>query len=666
MLLRRRSTQLLRQSASVFTVHCGLRSLTSSDIGVLVQRRPSAKQLRIGLGQVDKHCQPVFLCPPATAVGALGGAQAAKLKDKMQKDEPLNLQKLASEAILRDVIRDARSQTEEGGDDPEWRVLVLDALTLKIVSASLQLHQIYKEKILYLDQLEKEGRASKEDKEAIYFISPSEASIKMLISDMENKAKFRAAHVFFTQPIPDQLFQLMAASKAVVKFKSLKEVNIAFVPEERLAYSLACPEDTVASYYLGDEGRRRVAMEAIADQVVSLVTSLREYPTIRYSSDDCEHHEDLAQVVSMKLDKLKALDSELGRGTSHLIILGRGFDPRSPLLHEVTVQAMAADLTNMKGGMYVDEEGKKILMDESNELWLEVRHKHIVDAIAIAIEKQQSWKKYEEQIKAGNLKGMKTDIKKLPKYEVDKKETTAMIALLTECMDFLKNNSELLEVEQNFAVGTDEDGSQLQNPHQSLIKHLSVNPRLSSTDKVRLCILYILQQNGVTEDTLKKIFDHGKLTAREQATIRNIEHLGLNIIQGPGAGGCSQQSKRKARPSNLMFTRWTPELKEILEQAIDNKLDKTKFPFLKEPIKKSHYGQIGRKSRVVVFVVGGLSHSEARVAYEVSRDRPQWEVVVGGNQILSPAPFLEEVSRLQLGGDKAWVEEEKQPLLNGN
>ena len=79
--------------------------------------------------------------------------------------------------------------------------------------------------------------------------------------------------------------------------------------------------------------------------VVSLVTSLREYPTIRYSSDDCEHHEDLAQVVSMKLDKLKALDSELGRGTSHLIILGRGFDPRSPLLHEVTVQAMAADLT---------------------------------------------------------------------------------------------------------------------------------------------------------------------------------------------------------------------------------------------------------------------------------------------------------------------------------
>ena len=590
----------------------------------------------------------------------------AKLGDKMnlQKDEPLNLQKLASEAILRDVIRDARSPSQGGADDPEWRVLVLDALTLKIVSAALQPHQIYKEKILYIDSLEKEGRASKDDKEAIYFIAPSESSIKKLICDMENKAKFQAAHVFFTQPIPDRLFQLMAASKAVVKFKSLKEVNIAFVPEERLAYSLACPEDTFASYYLGDESRRRAAMEAIADQVVSLVTSLREYPTIRYSSDDCEYNEDLAQVVSMKLDKLKALDPELGRGSSHLILLGRGFDPRTPLLHELTVQAMAADLTNMTGGMYENDEGERRLMDESNELWVELRHKHIAEAINVVKEKQRSGKNYEEQIKASNLKGMKTDIKKLPKYETDKKEAKAMINLLEECM--AKNNNELLEVEQNFAMGTDEDGAQLQNPHQSLIRHLSVNPRLSSTDKVRLCILYILQQNGVTEDTLKKIFDHGKLTSREQATIRNIEHLGVNIIQQPGQQP-SKQSKRKVRPSNFRFTRWTPELKDIMEQAIDNKLDQTKFPFLKPPVKKPHYGQIGRKSRVVVFVVGGLSHSEARVAYEVSRDRPQWEVVVGANQILDPSSFLGEVSRLQ-GGDKAWVEEEeKQPLLsNGN
>ena len=583
------------------------------------------------------------------------------------RDEAVNLLKLAAEAILRDVIRDARSPTVDGVEDPEWRVLVLDATTLKIVSASLQPHQVYKERILYMDLLEKEGRASKEDAEAIYFIAPSAGSIKTLVSDMENKSKFAAAHVYFTAPIPDSLFQLMAQSTAVVKFKSLKEVNIAFVPEERLTYSLPCQEDTFASYYLGDEGTRRAAMETIADQVVSLVTSLREYPAIRYSSEDCEHNEDLAQVVSMKLDKLKALDPDLGRGTSHLIILGRGFDPRSPVLHELTVQAIAADLTGMTGGVYESKDGVKRLMDESNELWLELRHKHIAEASDVVTEKQKAGKKYEDGIKAGDLKGMKTDIKKLPKYEADKKEIAAMLNLLEECM--AKNNNELLEIEQNFALGTDEDGKQLEKPHLSFIRHLSVNPKLSSTDKVRLCVLYILQQNGVTEETLKQIFDHGKLTAKDQATIRNFEHLGVNIIKEPGQAA-SQQSKRKPRPSVFRFTRWTPELKDILEQAVDNKLDQTKFPFLKPPIKKPQYGQIGRKSRVLVFVVGGLTHSEARVAYEVTRDRPQWEVVVGGNKILSPLAFLEEVGKMK-GEDTAWVEkeEEREPLLpaaNGN
>ena len=143
----------------------------------------------------------------------------------------------------------------------------------------------------------------------------------------------------------------------------------------------------------------------------------------------------------------------------------------------------------------------------------------------------------------------------------------------------------------------------------------------------------------------------------------------MNIIKEPGHAA-SQQSKRKPRPSIFRFTRWTPELKDILEQAVDNKLDQTKFPFLKPPIKKPQYGQIGRKSRVLVFVVGGLTHSEARVAYEVTKDRPQWEVVVGGNKILSPVAFLEEVGRMK-GEDTAWVEkeEEREPLLptaNGN
>ena len=33
--------------------------------------------------------------------------------------------------------------------------------------------------------------------------------------------------------------------------------------------------------------------------------------------------------------------------------------------------------------------------------------------------------------------------------------------------------------------------------------------------------------------------------------------------------------------------------------------------------------------RIIIFVVGGISWSEARVAYEVTKERHNWEVIIG-------------------------------------
>lgn len=51
-------------------------------------------------------------------------------------------------------------------------------------------------------------------------------------------------------------------------------------------------------------------------------------------------------------------------------------------------------------------------------------------------------------------------------------------------------------------------------------------------------------------------------------------------------------------------------------------------------------------SRVIVFMLGGLCHSEARAGYEVSR--AGWEVVVGGDTpTLTPAALLASVQARQ-------------------
>jgi len=433
--------------------------------------------------------------------------------------------------------------------------------------------------------------------------------------------------------------------------------------------------------------QRSYEMERMAEQLATLCSTLGEYPSIRYRAD-FERNAEFAQMVQQKLDAYKADEPSMGDGPekakSVLVILDRGFDTVTPLLHELTFQAMAHDLLPIENDVYRYEasEGqtKEVLLDENDDMWVELRHDHIAVVSQSVTKKMKTFNK--EKKVGGDSKNAMRDlsqmIKKMPQHQKELAKFSTHLHLAEECMKTYQSHvDKLCKVEQDLAMGEDAEGEKIRD-HMRNIVPILLDESLTIKDKIRIILLYIQSKNGITEENLTKLIQHAQIPNEDRDMITNLALVGCNVVVD-GNRKKIWQIKRKKRINDQTYqmSRWTPIVKDIIEDAIDDKLDNSHFPFLggsqrhgqtgfsQTAPSSGRYGGWHSKDatagptkaknvpRIIVFVMGGACFSEFRAGYEVTNDRKNWEVIVGGSQILTPEGFLKEVKGLSNSAEDA-------------
>ncbi|KAM5450045.1 syntaxin binding protein 1 [Microsporum canis] len=604
------------------------------------------------------------------------------------------------DASLIEVQRQAILETVRHSGGKEWKVLVVDEGSRRLIDNAVKEDDILNENVTNIEQIEHRRPLNKET-DALYILSALPHIIDCVMADLERRRYRRYFLVWTSNLDPLMRNRINGFSAARELIANMQVMNINFFPRESRLAIFRDPWSFPTLFHPACNNLVREHLTELAQRIVSVCVSLNEYPLIRYFRPKDASHEasvlcsHLARFVQDELDEYakhrRDYPAPSSRPRGVLFITDRSMDLAAPLVHEFTYQAMAHDLLPIKEGDKLTyrtvlnqgqdtEETRDMEITEGDKIWVDSRHLHMKDLLGKLAEDFKKFRAQNPQFADSDLPASVNTVKDmlagLSDFQEGKNAYTLHLNMAQETMRLFQehNLADIAAVEQSLATGVDEDFRKPKNIAEQLVRLLD-DESVGPSERLRLILLYLCYRGGLLAGDIKKLLAHSQLPPQDGEAIYNLALLGARVEKPlkdpkpPPQSLFAQKLPQQPQEDDVSISRFETNLKLMLQEQIRGTLDNTVFPYTRPYLEdeSSPHDQVAQSSlrsakptwartrpvageprqRIIVFMAGGATYSEARSCYEISQQTNK-DVYLASSHMLTPGLFLRQVRDLSV------------------
>ncbi|KAL0296134.1 UNVERIFIED_CONTAM: SNARE-interacting protein KEULE, partial [Sesamum radiatum] len=523
--------------------------------------------------------------------------------------------------LLYEMLRSAKT----GDSKSSWKVLIMDKVTVKIMSYACKMADITEEGVSLVEDIHKR-RQPLPTMDAIYFIQPTKENIVIFLSDMSGRSPlYRKAFVFFSSPVARELVSHIKRDASVLsRIGALREMNLEYFAIDSQGF--VTDNERALEELFGDEESSRkgdACLNLMATRIATVFASLREFPFVRYRAAKSLDPNTMTTFRDLIPTKLAAgvwnclakyktnLPNFPQSETCELLIVDRSIDQIAPIIHEWTYDAMCHDLLNMEGNKYVHEvpsktsgvpERKEVLLEDHDPIWLELRHAHIADASERLHEKMTN---FVSKNKAAQIHGSRVGselstrdlqrmVQALPQYSEQIEKLSLHVDIAGKINKIIREMGlkEVGQLEQDLVFG--DAGT------KDLINFLRVNEDVSRENKLRLLMIYAaVYPEKFEDDKISKLMELARLPPDDMTAVYNMRLLEPSSDTKKSSLPFSlkfdvhkkKHAARKDRPGEEVtwqLSRFYPIIEELVEKLSKRELPKDEYPCMNDPSPTFH------------------------------------------------------------------------------